>query len=106
MQKRPGGLLVPITTPFDPVTGDVAPVSLRENARALLEQGVDGIVPCGSTGEAALLDEKEYRSIVAWLRDVVPADRWLIAGAGRESTRATSAACQAAAEEGADAVLR
>jgi len=97
--------LVPITTPFDPVSGDVAPVSLRENARALLDAGVDGIVPCGSTGEAALLDEEECRNIVAWLRDVVPADRWLIAGTGQESTRATINACRAAAEEGADAVL-
>lgn len=105
MQKGPGGLLVPITTPFDPVSGDVAPVSLRENARVLLQQGVDGIVPCGSTGEASLLDDTECRSIVAWLRDVVPTERWLIAGAGRESTRATIAACCAAAEEGADAVL-
>src|SRR3970282_2855811 len=38
-------------------------------------------------------------------RDVVPDDRWLLAGAGKESTRATIAACHAAADEGADAVL-
>ena len=28
-----GGLLVPVTTPFDPVTGELAPVTLRANAR-------------------------------------------------------------------------
>jgi 4-hydroxy-2-oxoglutarate aldolase len=104
-QQRPQGLLVPLTTPFDDVTGDVAVVSLRDNARALMDAGISGLVPCGSTGEAALLDEEEYRSIVGWLRDVVPAERWLIAGAGRESTRATVAACRVAGEEGADAVL-
>jgi 4-hydroxy-2-oxoglutarate aldolase len=103
--SRPKGLLVPLTTPFDGVTGDVAPVLLRDNARELLELGVSGLVPCGSIGEAALLDEDEYRSIVGWLRDVVPTDRWLIAGAGRESTRGTIAACRVAAEQGADAVL-
>ena len=105
MKDRPKGLMVPLTTPFDVVTGDVAAVSLRENARALLEAGVDGLVPCGSTGEAALLSEDEYRDVLKWLRDVVPAEKWLIAGAGRESTRGTIAACRAAAEEGADAVL-
>lgn len=105
MNGRPSGLLVPITTPFDAQTGDVAPVSLRDNARALLEAGVEGIVAAGSTGEAALLNEQEYRQVIGWLHDVVPDDRWLLAGAGKESTRATIAACVAASEEGADAVL-
>jgi len=105
MTRRPHGLLVPLTTPFDPTTGDLAPVPLRSNARALLDAGVTGFVASGSTGEAPLLTEDEARKLVGWLRDVVPDDRWLIAGTGRESTRATIAACRAAAEEGADAVL-
>ena len=97
--------MVPITTAFDPVTGDVAPIPLRENARVLLEDGVTGIVVAGSTGEASLLSESEYAAVIGWLRDLVPDDRWLVAGAGRESTRATIAACREAAEQGADAVL-
>lgn len=97
--------MVPITTPFDAHTGEVAPVALRENARALLDAGVDGIVAAGSTGEAALLSEQEYHQLIGWLRDVVPDDKWLLAGAGKESTRASVAACHAASEEGADAVL-
>ncbi len=105
MSKRLAGLLIPITTPFDAQTGEVAPVALRSNARALLEAGVHGILAAGSTGEAAMLSEEEYRQLIAWLRDVVPDDRWLLAGAGRESTRATIAACAAAADEGADAAL-
>jgi 4-hydroxy-2-oxoglutarate aldolase len=99
------GLLVPVTTPFDPVTGALAPVPLRANARSLLDAGAHGIVAAGSTGEAALLDEGEYRHTVEWLRDVVPEDRLLVAGASRESTRATVAACQLAGDLGADAVL-
>ncbi len=97
--------MVPLTTPFDAATGDVAPVLLRNNGRALLDAGVNGLVAAGSTGEAALLSDQEYRQVIAWLRDIVPDDRWLIAGAGRESTRATVAACGAAAEEGADAAM-
>ncbi len=103
--ERPRGLLVPLTTPFDPATGEVAPVHLRENARALLREGVAGLVAAGSTGEGPLLSDEEFRRVVGWLRDVVPDDRWLVAGTGRESTRATVMACRMAAEEGADAVL-
>jgi 4-hydroxy-2-oxoglutarate aldolase len=105
MGKRPNGLLVPITTPFDSTTGEVAPVHLRENARSLLDTGVQGILAAGSTGEASLLDESEFRSILEWLRDVVPPEKWLLAGTGQESTRATVEACKVAATEGADAVL-
>jgi 4-hydroxy-2-oxoglutarate aldolase len=99
------GVLVPVTTPFDPVTGDLAPVPLRENARAYLAAGAAGIVAAGSTGEASLLDETEFRQIVEWLRDVVPPERAFVVGAGRESTRAAVEACRVAGECGADAVL-
>ena len=105
MSDRPNGLLVPLTTPFDPTTGEVAPISLRDNARQVLRAGASGVVAGGSTGEAPMLDDAEFCNVVEWLRDVVDADRWLIAGTGRESTRATIAACRAAAERGADAVL-
>ncbi len=103
--RRPHGLLVPLTTPFDRASGDVAPVDLREHARAALAAGVDGIVVGGSTGEGPLLSEDEYARVLGWLRDVVPAEQWLVAGAGRESTRATIAACEAAGDQEADLVL-
>jgi 4-hydroxy-2-oxoglutarate aldolase len=99
------GVRAPIPTPFDAVTGDPAPVPLRAHIRSLLEAGIHGIVAAGSTGEAALLGDDEFRQIVAWIRDVVPADRVLVVGAGRESTRAAIAACRVAGELGADAVL-
>jgi len=99
------GVLVPVTTPFDPVTGDVAPVALRALARDLLRAGVEGIVVAGTTGEGPLLDDAERARLVEWLRDVVPEDRWLISGTGAESTRATVQASEAAAAAGADAVL-
>jgi 4-hydroxy-2-oxoglutarate aldolase len=103
--RRIGGVLVPVTTPFDPVTGEIAPVPLRANARALLNAGIHGLVAAGSTGEAALLGDEEFRQLVEWLRGVVPEDRLLVVGVGRESTRATLAAARVAGDLGADAVL-
>ncbi len=104
MNKRLHGVLAPLTTPFDPI-GDVAPVALRENTRALLSAGANGVVVAGSTGEASLLSDDESRRMVGWLREVVPDGKLLILGAGRESTRGTIAACKYGAEEGADAAL-
>jgi 4-hydroxy-2-oxoglutarate aldolase len=100
-----GGLIVPVTTPFDPVTGDIAPVSFRDNLRRWLQTPVDGIVLFGSTGEGALLDEDEKLRLADYARDVVPPARSLIAGAGAESTRAVVRLAQRFAEAGADAIL-
>ena len=99
------GVFAPLTTPFDTETGDVAPLLLRQEARELLACGLDGVVVAGSAGESALLDESEKVRAVEWLRDVVPEDRWLIAGTGAESTRASVRLALAAASAGADAVL-
>jgi 4-hydroxy-2-oxoglutarate aldolase len=99
------GVIAPLTTPFDPETGDVAPVALRSMARDLLGRGLSGVVVSGTTGEGPMLDEDEKVHLVEWLREVVPEDRWLIAGTGGESTRATVRLSERAAAAGADAVL-
>jgi len=99
------GVLVPLTTPFDPETGDVAPVALRQLARDAIGRGLAGVVAAGTTGEGPLLDEDEKVGMVEWLREVVPEDRWLIAGTGGESTRATVRLSERVAAAGADAVL-
>jgi 4-hydroxy-2-oxoglutarate aldolase len=83
----------------------LAPVVLRQVSRALLAAGLDGIAVAGSTGEGELLDEAEKIQLVEWLRDIVPDDKWLIAGTGTESTRAAVRLAQAAGAAGADAVL-
>ena len=99
------GVLVPLTTPFDPETGDVAPVALRQLARDAIGRGLAGVVVAGTTGEGPMLDEDEKVSVVEWLREVVPEDRWLVAGTGGESTRVTVRLSERAAAAGADAVL-
>ena len=103
--RQLAGVLAPITTPFDPTTGEVTPVHLRDNVLRLVHDGLDGVVVAGSTGESALLDPDEQRRMVAWVRDVLPDQRWLVAGTGAESTRQAVALTRAAGAEGADAVL-
>jgi len=99
------GTFLPVTTPFDPVTGDVDVVAFRANLRHWFESPIRGVLIGGSTGESVLLDDAELQLLLESAADVVPEDALLIAGTGLESTRATIRASERAAEAGADAVL-
>ena len=99
------GVLVPCTTPFDPVTGEVDLVGFRTNVRSFLAHPIQGIVVGGSTGEAVLLEEDERMVLLEGARDLVPEDRLVVAGTGAESTRSTIRRCKESAGTGADAVL-
>ena len=99
------GTFLPVTTPFDPVTGDVDVVAFRANLRAWFQHPVRGLLIAGSTGESVFLDEGELSALMDAARDVVPEDRLIIVGTGAEATRAAIAKAKEAAEAGADAVL-
>jgi 4-hydroxy-2-oxoglutarate aldolase len=100
-----GGTHLPVTTPFDPVTGEVDIVAFRANLRHWLQSPVRGVLVAGTTGEGVLLDDAERVALVAAAADVLGPDALLIAGVGAESTRRTLQQARDAAEAGADAVL-
>jgi 4-hydroxy-2-oxoglutarate aldolase len=99
------GTFLPVTTPFDPVTGDVDVIAFRSNLRHWFKNPIRGILVAGSTGESVFLDEQERVSLLEAARDVVPENALIIAGTGGESTRHTIRMTQQAADAGADAVL-
>jgi 4-hydroxy-2-oxoglutarate aldolase len=103
--KQLTGIFAPVTTPFVTGSEDLDLEGFERNVRAHLAEGLAGIVVAGSTGEAALLTETERTALLTTARETIPADRWLIAGCGAESTRQTVARCVAAKAAGADAVL-
>ena len=98
------GVFAPIPTPFD---GDhrVDTARLRAALARWVTTPLTGFVVLGSNGEAVLLDDDESDLVIAAARESVPSGRPLIAGAGRESTRAAVGAAKRAADVGADAVL-
>jgi len=93
----------PMPTPFR--DGEVDTAAIRGNVRRWIAAGLGGVVALGTNGEAPLLDDDESARVVETVRQDVPRDRVLIAGAGHESTRATIAAARRLARAGADAVL-
>ncbi len=99
------GVLGPVVSTFDPASGELDLPAFRANVQAHLTAGLHGIVVCGSTGEAVLLDEREREALADAARDATPRDRLLIVGAGAESTRTTLARTRHAGSIGADAVL-
>lgn len=105
IRDRLQGVFPPVTTNFDAVTGEIAPIRMRENLRRWVEEPIDGIVLFGSTGEGALLDEDEKVRLTALSREVVPPGLPLVAGASAESTRGTARIAGRLAAEGADVVL-
>jgi 4-hydroxy-2-oxoglutarate aldolase len=93
----------PMPTPF--ASGEVDTRAIAHNIDRWLRAGLGGIVALGSNGEAPFLDETESDRVIDAARGSVPRDRVLIAGTGRESTRATIDATRRAAALGADAAL-
>lgn len=102
--KRFTGLYTPITTPFT-VHDTLDEAALRTNIGYWLETPLTGLVVLGSNGEAPHLDDDEADRVIAITRECTPRDRPLIAGTGRESTRATIAATRRAAQAEVDAVI-
>lgn len=97
------GVFPPIPTPFNNDTVDER--ALAGNVDQWMRTRLSGLVALGSNGEAPLLDEVECDAVLDIVRQHVPRDRTLVAGVGRESTRATIAATKRAAALGADVVL-
>jgi 4-hydroxy-2-oxoglutarate aldolase len=99
------GVFGPVVTNFNSSTGDIDRDAFAANVKAHLDAGMQGVVVTGSTGEAALLDERERMVLVEQGREIVPRERLLIVGTGAESTRLALRQTRLAAERGADAVL-
>lgn len=99
------GVIAPVVTTFGARDESIDLDAFATNLRAYAAAGLSGVVVCGSTGEAALLDEAERRTLIERARDELPSDVRLIVGTGAESTRLCVERCRVASEHGAHAVL-
>lgn len=91
-------------TPFSSPTGAVEHDWIPRHLRWLEAHGVDGVVPCGTTGEGPSLSFDERKAVI----DTVLAQRGglrVIAGTGCVALPETIAATRYALERGADAAL-
>jgi 4-hydroxy-tetrahydrodipicolinate synthase len=70
-----------------------------------IECGVEGLVPCGSTGESATLSHAEHRQVIRRVVEVAAGRVRVIAGTGSNSTREAVELTQDARKAGADGAL-
>ena len=98
------GSYVALTTPMTP-EGAVDIPTLRELLKWHVDQGTDGIVILGTTGEASVLTNDEKEDVMAATRDEVGGKVPIVVGTGTISTTQTIASTKQAARFGADAAL-
>ena len=100
----PAGSLVALATPMTD-EGAVDVPTLRSLLQWHLEQGTDGIVILGTTGEASTLSTMEKEEIMAVTREEIGGKLPIIVGTGTISTTSTIEATKKAKLFGADAAL-
>ena len=97
------GVLTALVTPFR--DGAIDEAALRNLVDLQIEAGVDGLVPCGSTGESATLSHAEHRRAVEIVVQAARGRVPIVAGTGSNSTREAIELTQHAKAAGADGAL-
>jgi 4-hydroxy-tetrahydrodipicolinate synthase len=107
-----GATNCPLITPFEDTgeNGDrrengIDTDALARLVEALLDRGLDGLVPCGTTGEFASLTDSEYRTVIETTADAASDRAPVMAGAATTTVETTLDRLEVAAENGADAGL-
>jgi len=98
------GTLPALITPFT-ADGSLDEEAFRGLIEFVLEQGVDGVVPCGTTGESATLTHEEHKRLIRLTVEAVAGRVPVLAGTGSNSTAETIDLTRAAKEAGADGAL-
>ena len=97
------GALSAIVTPFR--DGEVDERALRDHIEWQIQSGVDGIVPCGSTGESATLTHAEHDRVIKITIEQTRRRVPVVAGTGSNATAEAIRLTTAAREMGADGAL-
>ncbi len=85
-QEMIRGTFTAIATPFSADLSSVDYNSLGDLLEFQLSAGVNGVVACGSTGEASTLSDQEYRDVVKFVRERTSGKIPCVAGIGTNST--------------------
>ena len=103
MSDRITGILTPNITPVD-AQGRVDEQTLRGYVDWLIQRGVDGLYPNGSTGEFVRFTAEERRNIVRIVVDQTAGRVPILAGAAEANVKETIAACESYGAMGVRAV--
>jgi 4-hydroxy-tetrahydrodipicolinate synthase len=99
------GCITALITPFK-ANGKLDEIGLENLILRQIENGVHGIVPCGTTGESPTLTHEEHQEVIKISIDVTKKKIPVIAGTGSNSTNEALEMTASAEEAGANATLQ
>jgi 4-hydroxy-tetrahydrodipicolinate synthase len=99
-----GSIITAMVTPFD-ASGRIDEAAAVRLMHHLIEHGSDGLVICGTTGEASTLTDLEHLHMIELAVGEMAGRCTIIAGVGSNDTRHAVALTEHATELGADALL-
>lgn len=97
------GAITALILPFK--NGEIDEESYRKLIEWQIEQGIDGLIPCGSTGESATLSHEEHDKAIHICIDQVKKRVPIIAGCGSNNTKEAIHLTEFAKVAGADAAM-
>lgn len=99
------GAITAIVTPFKE-DESIDEEALRGLVDFQIKNNIDGIVPCGTTGESPTLDHGEHQRVIEIVIDAAKGKVPVIAGTGSNSTREAIKMTKHALDAGANASLQ
>lgn len=97
------GAFTALVTPFK--NNQIDQEKFREHIEWQIQQGVNGLVPCGTTGESATMSHEEHKQAIQLCIEQNKGRLPVIAGTGSNNTSEAIELTKYAKEAGADAVL-
>lgn len=104
MAEKLGTILTAMVTPFD-ADGNVDEEAAVALMHHLVEHGSDGLVICGTTGEASTLDDEEHLGMIRLAVEEMRGECTIVAGVGSNDTRHAIHLTERATAIGPDALL-
>jgi len=104
MKKKFYGAITALVTPFKE-SGKIDITSLKNLVDFQIKNDINGIVPCGTTGEATTMDLEEYELVIKTVVEKTKGRVPVIAGAGSNDTHKAVLYSKIAKKAGADALL-
>ena len=98
------GTLTALVTPFT-ADGSIDEEALARLVDLQVEGGVEGIVPCGTTGESATLSSEEQLRVIQRVRQHADGRVMVVAGVGGNCTEKVVAQARAVGSLGVDGIL-
>jgi 4-hydroxy-tetrahydrodipicolinate synthase len=105
IKKKPEGIFIPMVTPFNASDESIDFSGLKEVTEFLIDNGIDGLIPSGSTGEFVAMSPEEQKKVNAAVCEYAEGRVKVFCSTGAYRTVDAVDMSQSAEAAGADGVM-